>query len=146
MTILVSTTSAGDLTQITKGLGQSTYTDTRTRSTEQRASDGRRPISQRRKELQQTEIGQTQIKEARRQLASAVEAHGVAPMVALRLRVGLSQKDLVERTGLPQPHVSRLENGRVQHPDVETLVKLADALGVSLDQINEAYQASRPAV
>lgn len=50
---------------------------------------------------------------------------------ALRKEADLTQEELAERSGLPQSHISRLENG--QHsPSRATLEKIARALGVEV--------------
>ena len=52
----------------------------------------------------------------------------------LRESQNLSQGDIQERTGLFRCYLSRLENGRTV-PSIETLEKLARALGVPLHQL-----------
>lgn len=47
-----------------------------------------------------------------------------------RLRAGLSQSDLEERSGIPKARLSRYENGHIV-PSIQTLERLAVALGVS---------------
>ena len=49
----------------------------------------------------------------------------------LRTRAGLTQEQLAERAELAKDAISRMERG-VQAPRLDTLIKLADALGVSL--------------
>ena len=44
----------------------------------------------------------------------------------------MSQTDLAKRTGLMQPQISAFESGKLT-PSVETLMKLAAALSVSVD-------------
>ena len=46
----------------------------------------------------------------------------------------LSQGDLEERTGLSRCYLSRIENGHTT-PSIETLEKLAGAMGVPLYQL-----------
>jgi DNA-binding XRE family transcriptional regulator len=46
----------------------------------------------------------------------------------LRSEAGLTQAEMAERSGLPQSHISRLENGR-HSPSRATLEKIAAALG-----------------
>jgi DNA-binding XRE family transcriptional regulator len=54
---------------------------------------------------------------------------------ALREQAGLTQAELAERTGLPQSHISRLENA--QHsPSRKTLEKIAAGLRVELKEID----------
>jgi len=94
-----------------------------------------RPSSRRRDALLQSGKGQALHAQAQRDVAAALEAHQIAPLVAWRLRKGMSQKQLCERAGLPQPHVSRLENGKVPCPDLATLKSLALALDATLDEV-----------
>lgn len=49
---------------------------------------------------------------------------------AARLRGGMSQSDLEEISGIPKARLSRYENGHVA-PSIQTLARLAKALGVS---------------
>lgn len=53
----------------------------------------------------------------------------------LRKEKGLTQKELAELIGVPQPHVSNLESGKRQIYVLAagTLYKLCDTLGVPLD-------------
>lgn len=53
----------------------------------------------------------------------------------LREERKLSQVDLASRAGLPQSHVSRLENGK-HSPSRYTLEKLADAMGVDVSEFD----------
>jgi DNA-binding XRE family transcriptional regulator len=48
---------------------------------------------------------------------------------AARTRVGLSQGDLARRSGVRQPHISRLEAGEME-PRLSTIFAVADTLGV----------------
>ena len=48
---------------------------------------------------------------------------------------GLKQVDLCNLTGEPSSKISQLTNGRVKDPRLSTVVKLADALDVSLDYL-----------
>ncbi len=53
----------------------------------------------------------------------------------LRANAGLTQNDLASRAGLPQSHISRLENA--EHSATHfTLEKIAKALGVPVDEID----------
>lgn len=99
-----------------------------------------RPVSRRRQALLQTESGQAMHQQALKDLSNALDQHGLAPLAALRMRHGLSQKALCDATGLLQPHLSRLENGKVPNPDSATLERLASALGVTMDEVMKAIQ------
>lgn len=53
---------------------------------------------------------------------------------SVRARVGLTQNELSERTGLDQAVISRLERGRHQ-PRIDTLRRVARGLGVSVSEM-----------
>ena len=55
-------------------------------------------------------------------------------VAALRRDKGLSQEDLADAAGLRQAYLSGLEAGK-RNPTVRTLVRLADALSVSIDDL-----------
>jgi transcriptional regulator with XRE-family HTH domain len=51
-----------------------------------------------------------------------------------RKAAGLSQQELEKKSGLPQSHISRLENG--QHsPSFASLEKIARALGIPVSDL-----------
>lgn len=100
-----------------------------------------RPVSARRAALLSTEAGQTMAREARKDIAAALDAHGISKVAALRLAAGLSQKELSAKTKILQPHISRLENGKVKTPELPTLIALAGALNVSLETLVNAFIA-----
>lgn len=52
----------------------------------------------------------------------------------LRLNAGLTQEQLAEKIGVKKQNISRYENGRVE-PNIRTAKKIADALGVSLEEM-----------
>lgn len=51
---------------------------------------------------------------------------------ALRLERGWDQEALAANSGVSQTHISGIEIGRHRNPGVQTIVKLASALGVSV--------------
>ncbi len=51
-----------------------------------------------------------------------------------RTRAGLTMARLAELSGVSQPHLSQLENGKVS-PSINTLYRLANALGISPQQL-----------
>lgn len=61
--------------------------------------------------------------------------HVGATIRKLREKAGLSQVQLAERAGLPQPHLSRLENAAHTATHV-TLEKIAAALGVTVGDLD----------
>ncbi|MCS7309083.1 MAG: XRE family transcriptional regulator [Armatimonadetes bacterium] len=57
----------------------------------------------------------------------------------LRARLGLSQQQLAQQTGIAASTLSEIENGRYA-PNLKTVVSLAEALGVSLETLLRASQ------
>ena len=53
----------------------------------------------------------------------------------LRLKAGFSQDVLSEKADLAFHTISKIEAGATPNPTIDTVKKLADALGVSLDEI-----------
>jgi len=56
-------------------------------------------------------------------------------VVALRSKLGMSQKDLADAAGIPQATVSRVERGVIKQPRLEVLRRLAQALHVTVDYL-----------
>ncbi len=52
----------------------------------------------------------------------------------LRRRLGLTQKELAERCGLSPVYVQFIESGK-RHPSLKALSRIAEALGVELDDL-----------
>ena len=102
-----------------------------------------RPVSARRQALQaQPDGGRAELAAARRTLGGVLQAHALAPLAALRHRAGLSQMEAAEATGIKQPHISRLENGQVPQPDLNTLRALANAYGCGFEALLQALDAT----
>lgn len=53
-------------------------------------------------------------------------------LIALREKLGLSQREVAKRLGTSQPYVAKIESGRIKNLGVQTLVKYARALGGSV--------------
>lgn len=53
----------------------------------------------------------------------------------LRLRRGMSQKELAEASNISQATISRLEAGRVRELKAEAIKRLSSALGVTTDYL-----------
>lgn len=64
---------------------------------------------------------------------------------ALRQERGISQSQLAQKAGLEQSYLSRLETQSRQRVDVGALVRIAEALGVSLREILVQAEIERPA-
>lgn len=48
----------------------------------------------------------------------------------LRTALGLSQRKLAQKAGLHASHISHIESGMLKNPRLDTVLKIADALGV----------------
>lgn len=55
----------------------------------------------------------------------------------LRERKGLSQRALAERVGVTPAYITMLERGARKNPTVDTLKRIAKALGVSVGELLE---------
>ena len=53
----------------------------------------------------------------------------------LRNKKEWSQERLAREAGISYQTLIKIEQGRIQNPKLETLIKLAKALGVSLDKL-----------
>lgn len=58
-----------------------------------------------------------------------------------RVRLGLSQAQLSELSGIAQGHISQIERGE-RKPSLSTLAKLRDALGLPPDEFAEWIEAA----
>lgn len=63
---------------------------------------------------------------------------------ATRMEQGLSQRELSSRAGLSRSYVCDIERGRGAHPSVETLDKLAAALGAARVDLMKAAGLIEP--
>lgn len=71
---------------------------------------------------------------ARRELAAEFSSVVPESLAQMRLRRGLSQQRLAEMIGTSQSHVAKIEAGTI-NLYWHTVVRLADALSVSLDEL-----------
>lgn len=53
----------------------------------------------------------------------------------LRKKAGWSQQKLAEKAGLSYNAVTKIEQGAAKQPTIQTIIKIADAFGVSLDEL-----------
>jgi predicted transcriptional regulator len=84
------------------------------------------------------EIGEDTIEsEAIRQIA-----HMVSDIVRRRKMLGLTQDEVAKKASLTQAQIARLENSS-QIPRVDTLIKVAIALGLSIKLNEEAATVSQ---
>lgn len=84
------------------------------------------------------------VKDARRWVANEFYS-GSTTLAALRLRGGLSQKELAAMCGMEQPHMSRYESGKTE-PSLSIAMKMATALNVSLDEFASAWECTKVSV
>ena len=56
-------------------------------------------------------------------------------LVKLRKQKGWSQEKLAVEAGVSYNTIIKIERGRIENPKIETVIKLANALNVSLDNL-----------
>ncbi|MFJ4185030.1 helix-turn-helix domain-containing protein [Kitasatospora sp. NPDC089509] len=61
-----------------------------------------------------------------------------------RLRAGLTQEELAERSGLSSRAIRDLERGRVRRPRLSTVRLLAEAMGLTEQERTQLSEAARP--
>lgn len=66
-------------------------------------------------------------------MKSAAKQFG-ANLKRIRTEKSMTQGDIVRSTGIDRSSMSALEGGK-QNPTLETIKKIAQALGVSMDQL-----------
>lgn len=81
------------------------------------------------------------LKEGRSWVASTYY-RDIETLASLRLKAGLSQKQLAQACGIEQPHISRYESGK-HEPSISVAAMLSNALGVNLDQFFDAWNNSK---
>lgn len=52
---------------------------------------------------------------------------------------GFSQRKLSALSGVPQPIISDIENGKTKSPTVDTAIKLSRVLGCSVEELVSEY-------
>lgn len=82
------------------------------------------------------------LQEARRKFAEELERRGFQGLSLLRLRKGMSQRDLAERVGTSQSHIAEIEAGRGR-PRTDTVARIAEALGVDEGEVVRAIEERR---
>ena len=62
-------------------------------------------------------------------------------MKRLREKRGITQGDIFRDTMLERSYLSKFENNKIPYPRIETIHKIAEAIGVSLDEfVREAIK------
>ncbi|KKM88468.1 hypothetical protein LCGC14_1258450 [marine sediment metagenome] len=71
---------------------------------------------------------------------------GMGHVVVERLqKLGITQRDLAERSGLSEAEVSRIVSAERPNPGGQTLLKLARGLGITVDELLKATDFGTPA-
>lgn len=64
---------------------------------------------------------------------------------AARIKAGLSKSELAQKAGLARPSLESLENGQVRAPSSRAAIRLAEALGTTVEAlIGESAFQTRP--
>jgi len=53
----------------------------------------------------------------------------------LRKKAGWSQQKLAEKAGLSYNVITKIEQGAAKNPNIQTMIKLADAFQISIDEL-----------
>ena len=53
----------------------------------------------------------------------------------LRSKTGISQSELAKQIGVSSVYICLLENGKRKNPSMDVILRLADSLGVSVEQL-----------
>jgi transcriptional regulator with XRE-family HTH domain len=54
-----------------------------------------------------------------------------------RSKLGLTQEELAQKAGIPYATLSKIENDKVKNPTINTLIKIAQALEIKVDDLIE---------
>lgn len=65
-------------------------------------------------------------------------------ITALRAQRKLSLQEVADRAGISKSHVWDLEQGNARNPTIDTAVRIASALGVSLDYLTGLSNSQPP--
>jgi transcriptional regulator with XRE-family HTH domain len=63
-------------------------------------------------------------------------------LARLRVASGLSQRQLAALSGVHYSMIGKIEMGLTPNPRTQTIIRLCDALKVTLDQINQTPQSN----
>jgi len=53
----------------------------------------------------------------------------------LRTKAGLTQEGLARKANIPYTTLTKVESGVIKNPSVQVIVKIADALGVTMENL-----------
>lgn len=82
------------------------------------------------------------LQRARQRISKEISDDSIFSLVKLRLNAGLSQAELAEAMDTQQPAIARLEK-RTAEPNLSTMVKLAEVLGVQEEVVFKAFLTTR---
>lgn len=91
--------------------------------------------------LAQDKILESDLHDGRKWVADVLYDGQSDSLKILRLRAGYSQAQLAEKIGMKQPNVCEFEAGK-RKPTIDTLMKLAEALGTTTDVILKSINQS----
>lgn len=58
-----------------------------------------------------------------------------AKIKAWRAKKDMTQDELAKKADIPYPTLAKIESGAVQNPSIETVVKIAEGLGITVDEL-----------
>ena len=90
-------------------------------------------------EWEQDPAGRAELEAGRRWVADQFYSEDGETVRTLRLAKGWSQARLAELIATSQPHIARIERG-TENLTIETCRKLAGALGIDLNRLDEALR------
>lgn len=64
-------------------------------------------------------------------------------LAALRMSLGVPQREVARRAGIDQGDVSKILSGRIPNPGIKTVVRLANALGAEIRLVSRATSSGR---
>lgn len=88
------------------------------------------------------EIKEEGTKERRSIEAAEKAAEILFELSEARIRRGMTQRQLAEKTGIPQPNINKIEAAKVM-PRLDTLLKIAECVGVEIRaEEQKSYEAA----
>jgi ribosome-binding protein aMBF1 (putative translation factor) len=108
---------------------------------EDKLPPGFRDIDDAVSEFEASPEGSARMKAARERIRKRLKIEANT-LKGLRLKAGLSQVQLAQLIGSKQPHVARMESGSGAMV-IETCRKLAEALGVDMNTLDQALRLSQ---
>jgi transcriptional regulator with XRE-family HTH domain len=67
-------------------------------------------------------------------------------ITALRKLAGISQQELADRAGLTRQHIGRIEKGELVSVAYVTILQIAEALGMTVDIVDERLRDLAPLI